>query len=311
MPSKTIRHTGNGAGGEPASTLQRSKPDVPSGPSVPGRGWFDSYSLRAQWAPVLAVIAPPIFATYVTFPELVSFKGAAGGSLLVAALPPILAHTARNLGKRLEPGLWASWGGKPTSRLLRHRDRTIPEPTKRRYFATLSRAGIERPTEADEVANPPEADMVYASAGDWLRRHTRNPKVVSLVASKNAAYGFARNLLGVRWIGFALTIAVGLAQVWLTWQAHVEASPKLPGYAVGATVNLLAAALWVFAVRSDDVRSAADAYSVAILECLEPEDAALGDPSGAGSQPKRSTKAKKPTGVPANKPGISEPETGA
>ena len=109
-----------------------SKTGISSGSQVPGRSWFDGYSLRAQWAPVLTIIAPAAFAAYAAVPELVSLQGAAGGTLLVAALPPILAQTVRNLGKSLEPGLWAAWGGKPTTRMLRHRDSTITEPTSRR-----------------------------------------------------------------------------------------------------------------------------------------------------------------------------------
>ena len=105
------------------------------GPSVPGHGWFDSYSLRAQWAPVLTVIAPPIFAAYMIFPELVSLKGAGGGGLLVAALPPILAHSARNLGKAA-----GGWTVGLVGRQADHTAAAAPgpyqsrEPTKRRYF---------------------------------------------------------------------------------------------------------------------------------------------------------------------------------
>jgi len=258
---------------------------------------------------VLTVLVPPIFAAYITFPELVGLKGAVGGGLLVAALPPVLAHTARNLGKRLEPELWKSWGGKPTTRLLRHRDGSIPEPTKRRYFLTLAHVGIQRPTKADEVANPNAADIVYDSAGDWLRRHTRRSGDLSLVAAKNAAYGLARNLLGVRWIGFTLALAIGMAETWLTYQAALSASPKLSGFAAAATVNLLAAAFWLLAVRSDWVRFAADAYASAILECLEPEGATaltLPPSSPARKSTKRKTSTEEPSkelATPMNKIG--------
>lgn len=309
MPSKMVRQNGNGPGSKPALAVPHSKPDAPSGLSVPGRGWFDSYGLHAQWAPVLAVVAPPIFATYMVFPDLVNPKGAAGGILLVGALPPMLAHTARNLGKRLEPRLWAKLGGKPTTRLLRHRDRTIPELTKRRYFLTLEHVGIDRPTEADEAADPFAADTVYESAGDWLRRHTRDPKILSLVANKNRSYGFARNSLGVRWIGFTLTLAAGLAGSWLTYQAAFEASPKLQDFAAAAAVNLLAATLWLLAVNSESVRSADDAYAIAILECLEPGlDLGVASPPGATKTP---TKRKTPKVVPIEKSGANKPETGA
>jgi hypothetical protein len=262
------------------------------GNSVPGRGWFDSYSLRAQWAPVLTVVGPAIFATYAILPDLVTLKGAAGGTILVAGLPPVLAQTARDFGKALEPGLWASWGGKPTTRMLRHRDTSIPEITKRRYFETLASAGIARPTIEEEDSNPAAADQVYDSAGDWLRRHTRDTKKAAFVASKNTSYGLARNLLGLRWIGVGLTVILGLACLWMASRAASTGSPAVSGLAAAASVNLGCALLWLIAVRPRWVRSAADAYALALLECCEPEVSAKPRRPGTASPPKPRTRPK-------------------
>ena len=301
-PDKAAEHATSGHQSEQAG-----------GGSVPGRNWFDEYSLHAQWAPVLAVVAPAIFAVYMTFPQLVGLKEIAGGALLVAALPPLLAHTARNLGKRLESGLWASWDGKPTTRLLRHRDQVLAEPTKRRYFeALLLKAGIVRPTAAEESANPAATDRIYESAGDWLRPNTRDPRALSLVAPKNAAYGFARNLLGVRLIGGLSALLVGLAEAALTVQAVVLSSPKYPNFAAAAVVNLGVAALWCFAVRPSAVRLAADAYAIALLECLEPAGGHPARPARAPeAAPARKTLKKSPKSTPNAAPtGTAETKPG-
>lgn len=237
-------------------------------PPIPGRSWFDAYSLHAQWAPVLSLVSPVIFATYMVFPALVNSAAIAGGGLLVAALPPMLAHTARNLGKRLEPGLWAEWGGKPTTRLLRHRDTTLSEATKHRYFLTLEAAGITRPSPEEEATNPTASDRIYESAGDWLRRQTRDPKRSNLVSVMNASYGLARNLFGLKWIGFGITAAVGLASASLAF--HAWSSSNFDRLFVATAVNFACAVLWLLAVNRQWVRSAAEAYALALLECLEP-----------------------------------------
>jgi hypothetical protein len=269
------------------------------GGAIPGRSWFDAYSLRAQWAPVLTAILPVVFAACASVPELASFKGATGGGLLVAGLPPILAQFSRNRGKALEPKLWAEWGGKPTTRLLRHRDKSIAEPTKARYFETLRAAGIVRPTPEQEAADPAAADAQYESAGDWLRRHTRHPKPGDLVSAKNASYGFARNALGLRWIGLTLAIATMAAVGTYAVHLHLSATEVSPMVVVAFLVNVGAAALWIFAVSPAWVRSEADAYAVALLECSEKDASARPSPKSPPNKEKdgaKPTSPFKPTG---------------
>lgn len=245
--------TGHGAAGESATG------------SIPGRSWFDAYSLHAQWAPVLAAVAPLIIAA----PAVVGVEGVAGAAIL-ACLPPMLAQAARDRGKALEPSLWASWGGPPTTRLLRHRDRTVPEITKARYFAVLARtASIVRPAAEEEVADPDAADEIYASAGDWLRPMTRAHAGTSLVAAKNASYGFARNLLGIRWIGFAIAAATAVCMAALAYHRCGVPNGDFRESGVASLIATICAALWIVAVTPNSVRSAADAYARALLECCD------------------------------------------
>lgn len=255
-----------------------------AGVSIPGHSWFDAYSLHAQWAPVLFAIAPLAIAA----PAVIGVEGYAGSAAMLACLPPMLAKTARDLGKKLEPSLWASWGGPPTTRLLRHRDRTVSEITKARYFAVLARtAGIVRPIPAEEAADPDAADEVYASAGDWLRPTTRAHAGTSLVAAKNAAYGFARNLLGVRRIGFALAVATALCMAALAYHRWNVPDADFSGSAVASSIAAVCAALWIIGVNAGSVRSAADAYALALLECCD----TLPSPPGAKAPATRRKKA--------------------
>lgn len=237
-----------------------------AGVSVPGRSWFDAYSLRAQWAPVLFAIGPLAIAA----PAVVGVEGFAGSATMAICLPPVLAQTARDRGKKLEPSLWASWGGPPTTRLLRHRDRTVSEITKARYFAVLARtAGIVRPTAEEEATAPAAADEVYESAGDWLRPITRAHAGTSLVATKNAAYRLARNLLGIRWIGFAIAITTTTCMAALAYHRLNVSNGNFTGTAVASLAAIGCSVVWMFGVNAASVRSAADGYARALLECCD------------------------------------------
>lgn len=237
--------------------------------AIPGHSWFDAYSVKAHWAPILAVSGAPIFTSLAALPTLTSAKGAATAVLLFC-LPPALGFIARNRGKRLEADLWAKCGGKSTVRFLRHRDTSIPEQTKARYFDFLAAAGIKRPTQAEEAKDPEAADAIYASAGDWLRRHTRTTGSNPHADRQNAAYGFARNLLGMRRPGliFALASAFCAAAVLI---ARYSSGGDMALLAAALSIDLIMAAVWWRAVTPEAVKLADEAYGLAILEGCEPE----------------------------------------
>lgn len=248
---------------------------------IPGRAWFDAYSLKAHWAPMLAVTAPPLVALTAALPGALAWRVTAAG-ILAGALPPALGFLARNLGKRLEAELWKAWDGKPTTRFLRHRDSTLSEHTKTRYFDFLKAGGITRPTPAEEATDPAAADATYESAGDLLRRHVRVTRCNPHCERQNAAYGFARNILGVRRLGLAAALAAGTIGVLLaSWSAWTGSTGEARGPLVAAALlNLVMATFWFWGVRPDWVRSAADAYAIAILEtCERAASAPVGSPA--------------------------------
>ncbi len=208
-------------------------------------------------------------------------------------LIPVLAEFARGRGKRIQQKLRTQWDGPSTVRFLRHRDHTMPELTKQRYFATLAtHSEIQRPTEAAELSDPVAADEIYRSASDWTRRHARHPAPGDLVATKNAIYGMHRNLLGLRVIGLVTSVIVAaiLLGVAAADTFHDVALP--PPLIIGCGLNMLAVALWAFTVNVGSVAAADDAYGLALLECLEPPAKRPGagepKPSTASSGPKKS-----------------------
>src|SRR5437016_2310437 len=80
----------------------------------------EAYSIKARWSPVFLAVLPPLILCFALVPGLPAWNklwpllGAAGVVILVDQL-------GRDRGKRLEPALWASWGGAPTTAALRHR----------------------------------------------------------------------------------------------------------------------------------------------------------------------------------------------
>src|SRR3989442_12022556 len=84
----------------------------------------DPYERKARLYPALLALLPLIVIGAVYAPKasapvnVVMFISGCGGLFL-------MANISRELGKRLESTLSESWGGKPTTQLLRHRDGTI------------------------------------------------------------------------------------------------------------------------------------------------------------------------------------------
>src|SRR4051794_12470501 len=82
---------------------------------------LDTYSRRARLLPVALVILPPVMAA-ATWVPLRTFAPIATLLLSGFGFGVLLAELSRDLGKRRERDLWASWNGSPTVRRLRLRE---------------------------------------------------------------------------------------------------------------------------------------------------------------------------------------------
>src|SRR6266446_697497 len=85
---------------------------------------LDRYTFQARLLPALIVVFPIALTTVALGGASMRTAGLsivtwAGGTMLLAQL-------ARDGGKRREPALFESWGGKPTVARLRHRGPTNP-----------------------------------------------------------------------------------------------------------------------------------------------------------------------------------------
>jgi hypothetical protein len=237
---------------------------------------LDPYERKARLTPALLALAPAfavVIGLYGVRPDLGTMSV---GILTAFGFFYVLASVARELGKRLENRLFSSWGGKPTTQLLRHADQTLDPLTKMRYHAFLSRhIGVPFPTVAEEQHDPLAADQRYAAGAKWLLDQTRDTKKFPLLFKENIAYGFRRNALGLKpyalvvaavsW-GWVL-VAVGIIN---SSGVHLDILTQASAGAWAAIGGSPAAcALWVFFFTERTVRTAAFTYADMLLRACD------------------------------------------
>lgn len=229
---------------------------------------FDHYSFRARLQPALLTLLPAALAVFAwTGPgarwvsALWTLFGTAGGTFF-------LANVVRNRGRELEPALWSSWGGPPTTQLLRHTGPANPL-LRERWHKQLSQVlGKRFPTQQQEAVDSAGADDLYGAATRLLIDRTRDTKVYPLVYKENILYGFCRNLYGMKPTGVAVSLLgiVGSCGAWV-WFWKFGTSQTAPfACAAGSAVLLI---WWLTIVKSSWVKQPALAYAERLLESTE------------------------------------------
>jgi len=231
----------------------------------------DGYERKARLYPALLLIAPVVVtavamltAKFTGLQSLAAGVVGCGGAFLLTQL-------ARDSGKKHEASLFAKWGGLPSIVIFRHRGTRLDAITKARYHKKL--AGLVKeakaPTPEQEQADPAAADAVYAAWSNYLRVNTRNTKTFALLFQENVAYGYRRNVWGLRSLGivvsFLSVVACGV-RLYLVHSSTGKIDEALGGAAAFATIMLL---LWLFRFNGDWVRVPADAYAERLAECAE------------------------------------------
>jgi hypothetical protein len=235
----------------------------------PGRA-LDAYSIRARWAPVFLVVLPPLILCFSLVPGLPNWNklwpllGAAGVVILIDQL-------GRDAGRRLQPTLWDSWGGAPTTAALRHRDSANPALLTRQHERIAAIVGQALPAADEEQADPAGADHAYEAAIAVLIARTRGRRTeYPLIFAENCNYGFRRNMLGLRLWGRLLAAATGILALAAiaTGLAGLENIPlALAG--VVLAVSAAATVIWWRVVTPGWVQPVAWAYAERLLEAAE------------------------------------------
>jgi hypothetical protein len=161
--------------------------------------YLDSYELKARDVPGLILVFPVLIDALYAAPILNSWPIFTASGICGFALVYALGHVARALGERTESSLWASWGGPPSTRFMRHRDPFFGDNLKRLIYEYLAKE-LSTPllSEEEEAHHPKQADKEIEDAFRRVRDYLRVKDPKGLWFSHNVEYGFSRNLLGCR-----------------------------------------------------------------------------------------------------------------
>jgi len=228
---------------------------------------FDSYSRKARLMPVLLVVFPIGLSTVAWSYGELSGWGTLIGLFTPFGLTPFLAQAGRDLGKRKEKLLFEMWGGKPTTRLLRHRDNTLNALTKARYHTKLQALlpDLAIPRTGQESADPDHADKVYDSCTNYLIERTRKGEENHLIRAENINYGYRRNLWAMKPAGLTLAV-VGVLCCSLKILSSAQSGELLVVPFAAAAVSTALAAWWAIRINPSWVHLAGEEYARRLLE---------------------------------------------
>jgi hypothetical protein len=231
----------------------------------------DPYSRRARVYPGVIVTLPLSLLTVVLITTKPAWWSAVALLLSLGGTGYFGAQLVRSAGRSKERALWASWGGPPTTQMLRFQGATNRVAVQRRHVQ-FDRVlpDLQLPDEAAELANPEAANQHYEAATRALIERTRDKQQYDRVFDELCQYGFRRNLWGCRRIGLGtadlglgLTALLALAD--LVHAFHVS----MVGLAASAITNVLLLMAFALMVNTSWVREAAEAYAQALLASLE------------------------------------------
>lgn len=235
------------------------------------------YERKARLWPALLTLLPVVVLVSTLYVPFASLATNAVSLAISCGALYLLANIAREYGKRLEPKLFESWGGTPSTQILRHRNNHYGTAIKTNFHAFLAaKLGVEFPDAKAETANPAHADDVYRSAVTWLLSQTRDTKTFDLLYRENISYGFRRNALGLKPLGLLISIG-SIAWVLVMFGVLVITSKgasfgldKLAALPPGAWLTIgisgLLLAAWLFFFTRNTVRTAAFAYADALIK---------------------------------------------
>lgn len=234
--------------------------------------FFDAYTVRSRFIPAILGVAPALAAVFLLIPWKDFDLYVVITSIAMLGLLYALADWARKQGQALEPFLYKEIGGKPSVTLMHRSDTTLDRLSKDRYRSFLA-AKIKQPepTEADERDNPALADAFYELAGTWLRTNTRDAKKFNILFNENCAYGFCRNLLGVKWPALALNVFVVLicgAVLWHSWPLNLT-NDMVKRVLVVLIVAAAHALYFLIGVKQQNVAIAARTYGRELILSTE------------------------------------------
>lgn len=225
------------------------------------------YTRRARLLPAILVGLPLAFTAVALFPSEPDWWKGLTGLLTSAAVAAFVANIARSQGVRKQDDLFRSWGGVPTTQLLRFRTAENKAQVAQFHTDVSTATGRILPDEASETKDPGAADQEYSVAVRKLRRFTDDRDRFAFVFNENVNYGFRRNLYGLRGLGIASALLGAIAAAVLAILASQDiVDGSVVAFSIAAAINVFIAAAWIFYVNAGWVREVAFSYGERLLE---------------------------------------------
>lgn len=221
---------------------------------------LDRYDRVARLQPALLVLLPLFLLVAVWWPGARTGSGWLVSLLVACGAVQLLAQATRRRGRALEKAWGDRIGRRHSARLLSFGDATLGAAQKRRIAAWVDLHGPGLPSAADEADDPQAAVDRRLAAIGWLLEATRGDAASSMLLAENVAYGFWRNMRGLRTIGIVLASMVMIADVYLCLRVGVGDPRFLPAATVGAAAAAAVAA-WTGLVTRRAVEDASLVYA--------------------------------------------------
>ena len=232
---------------------------------------FDRYTFQARVLPMYTALLPLATAIVLLYPGYSPLQLVGALTVVPAALAMLVSQLGRDIGSRKQPVLWRSWGGAPTTQLLRHSNPLVNSQTRNRYHDVLRRLrpDLAVPTKEQEDHDQHMADEVYETYTQYLRGQTRDQSKFPLLHKENISYGFRRNLWGLKPLGI-FTSSIGCVVVALKLRTYWPNPSSIPAeVTVGGALVFIMLTVWVFWITPSWVRIAAEAYARQLFEATE------------------------------------------
>lgn len=200
---------------------------------------LDSYEMKARIAPALLISLPVLVTLWSCYnTEFVSlseiFKG-----IISIVIVYALSIIVRALGKKIEPKLWESWGGAPSTQIVSWRNDIIGDELKGLYLqAVRDKLKLPVPDKEDEEADPVKAGDLLRQTFKGVQGIIRQKDKGGLWSVANADYGLSRNLLGSRFLWLLISVIMSLVSGYYLYSQYSNA--VLVGTALNLTMDIAA-----------------------------------------------------------------------
>ena len=179
----------------------------------------DSYDLKARYTPALIVSLPILIMLWTCFYHETETISKIVGGILSAAILYFISMLIRALVKKVEQGLWESWGGAPSTQIVLWKNDKIGDSLKQKYHEIVRQdLDLPMPTKEEEQADPEKAAKQIEDVFKRVKGVIRKYDQKGLWSIANAEYGFSRNLYGSRQLYLILSISCLIISSAFLWK---------------------------------------------------------------------------------------------